>query len=59
MDGIRLRVQVLPRGSSESGTTIEAPLKAFALAPVPKELSIAELGGLIEKKFERLHTNEG
>lgn len=54
MDYIRgLRVQVEP------GTISEATLLPFALPPVSKELSIAELGELIDEKFERIHKHKG
>jgi hypothetical protein len=54
MDYIRgLRVQVEP------GTISEATLLPFALPPVSKELSIAELGALIDEKFERIHKRKG
>ncbi|MCJ1247055.1 hypothetical protein MMC30_004266 [Trapelia coarctata] len=59
MDGIRLRVQVMPWQNSASGTINEAPLKAFGLPPVRGDISIAELGELIVDKFERLHTGKG
>lgn len=59
MDGIRLRVEVMPWQKSAPGTISEAPPKGFLLPPVRKELPIFELCGLIAEKFERLHPEEG